>query len=346
MLISAVLICLTAALMYLTHNTNQALENDAYIINTAGIIRGSIQRLIKLELEGCDQVCSEIAKTIDQHIQDIIESGSNDTSNYSRSVFIQRMVKLESIWRELQFLLYEYHSNPSAALKTEILRLSEYSWEVADSAVLLAQVATEAKMKNLKLFYPVAILIVIINLLTIVLAYADVRKKLEYRATVDSLTDVYNRYAFRKFLQDELLRAERFGHHFALIYFDVDHFKSINDTFGHQVGDNVLRELALLVKSSVRKLDTIARIGGEEFAIIAPETSREDAIVLAEKMRLKIETYQFPTVENITVSLGVTTFRKGCSVEDMIDHADKALYRAKEKGRNNVVYYPHLASIS
>lgn len=346
MLISAVLIFLTAVLMYLTYNTNQVLENDAYVINTAGIVRGSIQRLTKLELEGCDQVCGEIAKTIDQHIQDIIESGSNDTSNYSRNVFIERMVKLKGIWRDLQFLLQEYRSNPSPALRNDILRLSEYSWEVADSAVLLAQVATEAKMKNLKLFYPVAILIVIINALTIVLAYADVRKKLEYRATVDSLTDVYNRYAFRKFLQDELLRAERFGHHFALIYFDVDHFKAINDTFGHQAGDNVLRELALLVKSSVRKLDTIARVGGEEFAIIAPETSREDAIVLAEKLRTKIESHQFSTVQDITVSLGVTTFRKGCSVEEMIDQADKALYRAKEKGRNNVVYYPHLVSIS
>lgn len=346
MLISAVLICLTAVLVYLTYNTDKVLENDAYVINTAGIVRGSIQRLTKLELEGCGQVCGEIANTVDQHIQDIIESGASDTRNYTDDVFIARMVKLKGVWRELQFLFQEYRSDQSPTLKNEILRLSEYSWELADSAVLLAQIATETKMKNLKLFYPVAILIVIINLLTIILAYADVRKKLEYRATVDSLTDVYNRYAFRKFLQDELLRAERFDHHFALIYIDIDHFKSVNDTFGHQIGDHVLRELAKLVKSSVRKLDTIARVGGEEFAIIAPETSREDAIVLAEKLRTKIETHHFPTVDSITVSLGVTTFRKGCSVEEMVEQADKALYRAKEKGRNNVVYYPHLVSIS
>lgn len=332
--------------MYLTYNTNQVLENDPYLINTAGIVRGAIQRLTKLELEGCDQVCSDISKTVDQHIKDIIDSGGNSASDYSRNVFIQRIAKLRSIWQELKYLLREHQLNPSAELRDEILRLSEYSWEIADSAVLLAQVATESKMKNLKLFYPVATLIVIINILTIVLAYADVRKKLEYRATVDSLTDVYNRYTFRKFLHDELLRAERFGHQFALIYFDVDHFKVINDSFGHQVGDTVLQELALMVKSSVRKLDTIARIGGEEFAIIAPETDREEAMILAEKLRQKIEKHPFPSVQKITVSLGVTTFRKGYTVEDMIGQADKALYRAKEKGRNNVVYFPYLTSIS
>ena len=337
---SVALIALTMVLMVLAHHANQSLRNDAYIINAAGIVRGSIQRLSKLHLEGCDQVCDDISKTIDSRLKEI--SGlawEEDTSGPDS--FKDRISRLSSVWEELHNLLLEYQQHPTPQLKSKISKLSEYAWETADSAVLFAQLSSESKLGSLKLLYPVAAMIVFINIAIIIIAYSDVGQRLEHMATVDNLTEVYNRHAFMQLLDDEMQKSRRYKQNCSLLIFDVDHFKNINDRYGHQAGDKTLLSLCQLAKSIVRKVDHVARIGGEEFAIIAPEADIDGAMSLAEKLRDAIASHHFAGVGRVTVSVGVAHYVQGASLEEWISQGDIALYEAKQRGRNRISMFPH-----
>lgn len=118
--------------------------------------------------------------------------------------------------------------------------------------------------------------------------------------------------------------------------FDIDHFKEINDTYGHLTGDDVLKTLADIVRENLRKIDSLVRWGGEEFMIIAPETDLEGAKILAERIRKKVESYKFDKIKTITISLGLALFEKDDTENSVIKRADDALYNAKKRGRNRV----------
>lgn len=164
-----------------------------------------------------------------------------------------------------------------------------------------------------------------------------------YRLTiVDGLTEIHNKRYLLEFLDRELARSIRHRRPLALILFDLDHFKLINDEMGHLGGDFTLRELAARVKASVRREELFARFGGEEFAIVLPETTREGACVVAERIRTLVENRPFEYEGNnytITVSLGIgmTSGESSLSPDDLIRLADDKLYQAKDKGRNCVV---------
>lgn len=157
---------------------------------------------------------------------------------------------------------------------------------------------------------------------------------------LDGLTQVYSRRHFEEALEREFSRSRRYRHPFALALFDIDHFKAINDGHGHQAGDAVLRRVAALVQSKIRTNDSVARIGGEEFAIILPETTRVGGIALAEKLRRLLEVERF-TYEGrpipVTVSFGISEFSLAVeSAEALVKAADDRLYEAKHGGRNRV----------
>ncbi|MFO0680772.1 MAG: GGDEF domain-containing protein [Sandaracinus sp.] len=158
--------------------------------------------------------------------------------------------------------------------------------------------------------------------------------------TIDGLTDLHNKRYFTEAMEKELSRAKRYERTFSLVLFDIDHFKKINDTYGHLAGDSVLRQLGALVKGRVRHTDIPARTGGEEFAIILPEVSREGAMQMAEKVRRAVEETHFRfegTVIPVTVSLGVTEWvPEAKEVDDLVRLADERLYDAKRGGRNQV----------
>jgi len=165
----------------------------------------------------------------------------------------------------------------------------------------------------------------------------ELEDNLRRLATIDQLTGIYNRYSFEKFLEEEIYKAERYGNLFALIMFDVDNFKQINDRFGHQIGDKVLRELVKVVKSTIRKSDIFARWGGEEFMILAPIKKKEDAYRIAEKIRKKIENHHFGEVGKLTISLGISFYKKGDTIKSLVRRVDAALYKAKKSGKNKTV---------
>jgi diguanylate cyclase (GGDEF)-like protein/PAS domain S-box-containing protein len=153
----------------------------------------------------------------------------------------------------------------------------------------------------------------------------------------DHLTAIYNRRKLFDVLTIEVEKAKRYKRPLALIMFDLDHFKMVNDMYGHDVGDIVLKKTAELVASIIRKSEVFARYGGEEFIIVCTETLLEGAVILADKIRQLIEQHNFPVVGRITISVGVTGLMKDTnSALKFIKYADEALYAAKKNGRNRV----------
>jgi diguanylate cyclase (GGDEF)-like protein len=162
------------------------------------------------------------------------------------------------------------------------------------------------------------------------------RDALEKLSITDQLTKLANRRRIDDILSSEINRFNRYGHPFSLLLLDVDHFKVINDTFGHDVGDTVLQGIAKIIAEGVRQIDMPGRWGGEEFLIICPETDRPGALALAELLRSRIANCKFSEVGNRTVSIGVATVMSGESSKDILRRVDKSLYQAKEAGRNQV----------
>ena len=159
--------------------------------------------------------------------------------------------------------------------------------------------------------------------------------------TVDGLTQVFNRRYFEDAIERELSRSRRYTRPLSLVLLDIDHFKKINDTFGHLAGDAVLKEVALTVRARTRREDVFARFGGEEFALLLPEVDQKGAATLAEKARKLVEKHHFVFDGEdiaVTVSAGVATVqKKGETPVELIGRADEKLYEAKGAGRNRVV---------
>lgn len=200
---------------------------------------------------------------------------------------------------------------------------SDYLTKPYDPAELIARVKVQLKIKTLQ----------------------DSLKKsnqaLMELSNTDPLTHLSNRRFLMKTLEKELQRCERSQKPMALIMVDVDHFKPVNDTYGHQQGDVVLQTLADQMKAHLRDYDLAARFGGEEFALVLPETALNEAVQVAERLRVAISELRIPADHNeirLTISLGVATYPhpKVRTVDNLILEADRALYNAKEKGRNRV----------
>ncbi|BBO83880.1 hypothetical protein DSCO28_44460 [Desulfosarcina ovata subsp. sediminis] len=170
------------------------------------------------------------------------------------------------------------------------------------------------------------------------------QEKLAEMSVRDELTGMFNRrYFLQEALDREIFGVRRYGHGIALCMFDLDHFKSINDTYGHLCGDAILQAFSHILDKGIRKYDVACRYGGEEFAVILPDTSLEKAVNLCERFREQVDQHEF-TYENqtihITTSVGVTALSPGAGTaigKDLVERADRALYRAKESGRNKVM---------
>jgi diguanylate cyclase (GGDEF)-like protein len=162
---------------------------------------------------------------------------------------------------------------------------------------------------------------------------------LEILSTTDQLTGLYNRRFIEDKLKSEMERTKRYGAPLSVILLDIDHFKSINDRYGHDVGDEVLISLAGLLKRRIRKTDVAGRWGGEEFLIIVPETDSEVSVCLAEKLREAVQNRRHGPVEKVTASFGVAQFKEGDTAGALIKRADQGLYEAKAGGRNKVVLH-------
>nr|WP_239482060.1 GGDEF domain-containing protein [Pseudomonas insulae] len=162
------------------------------------------------------------------------------------------------------------------------------------------------------------------------------QSQLALSASVDGLTGLWNRARIDQFFSDEIARAERYGTPFSVILLDIDHFKSVNDTHGHTVGDSVLQQFAALLRDNVRSVDKVGRLGGEEFLIVLPEIDERQAQAAARTLQQRINAFAFDTVQCKTASFGVTQYRDEESRHSMLHRVDRALYRAKENGRDRI----------
>lgn len=163
-------------------------------------------------------------------------------------------------------------------------------------------------------------------------------ERAERLAVTDKLTGIFNRHRLDQALGEATRQAERYSETFGVIILDIDHFKAINDRFGHRAGDTVLREFVDVLRHNCRQTDILGRWGGEEFLIIAPHADKATLLTLAEKLRTAIEATTFRDVERVTTSIGASIYRRGDSPDTLIKRADDALYNAKREGRNAVAF--------
>jgi polar amino acid transport system substrate-binding protein len=166
-------------------------------------------------------------------------------------------------------------------------------------------------------------------------------RQLERISITDKLTQIYNRVKLDSLLARQEALYERYKQKYSIVIIDIDYFKRVNDKYGHQAGDEVLQEFAKILKENIRTTDILGRWGGEEFMLISPKTSLDDAAILAEKLRDTIENKQFSFVGSLTSSFGVSERGSNgdTSLTDLVSHADQALYQAKDDGRNRVVKF-------
>jgi diguanylate cyclase (GGDEF)-like protein len=236
-------------------------------------------------------------------------------------------------------------SSEAFTRSAKTLHAKDYFWKVV-SHVSTAQLNVSSREFLKGLVGIDAILAILFTVGAWLLARAQISRqqtehKLEEMAITDGLTNLYNRVYFNDTLENELQRSMRYKTPLCLLMLDIDYFKSINDTYGHQAGDACLVALATLLKRFSRKVDTCARYGGEEFIIILPQTPFENAIELAERMRQEVERlkvqYENQSIQ-YTVSIGVSSLSLTGEMleEELLKAADSALYVAKENGRNRV----------
>jgi len=160
--------------------------------------------------------------------------------------------------------------------------------------------------------------------------------ELKQRATVDHLTQAFNRLKLDEIMPMEIARARRYQRALSVSVLDIDYFKKVNDIYGHIAGDYVLKAIADIVKTNLRKTNYLFRSGGEEFLIVAPEADLNGACIMAERIRKAIEDYRFKAVGTVTVSFGVAQLKDDDTIDSLIERADTAMYQAKANGRNRV----------
>lgn len=166
--------------------------------------------------------------------------------------------------------------------------------------------------------------------------YTKKQNELEELSSTDKLTGLFNRHKFAELAERELQRSERYGSEMTLVMLDVDHFKRINDTYGHNSGDMVLQTTANIIMAAVRKQDIVARWGGEEFVVLLPETSFDNGVLIAERLREEIASHKFEGIGTVTASFGVAAKYGHATFDDWLNAADSEMYRAKEEGRNRI----------
>ncbi len=300
----------------------------------------------------CDMVNPLIEKIIfdEKQLQTIIDAQKSliITRSYDKILNVNRAFLEFFNVDSLETFLHNHHCISDFFARDE----EEYMLKHADTEqwidYILSNPLTQHKVKIYKnnrprIFTIDAKVSRLHTLYRVVITLTDIseieleRKTLIYDATTDPLTKVANRLKFDTLLRQQIEMAERYDDTFCVIMLDVDNFKAINDTYGHSTGDLVLQALARTLHHNVRKSDTVARWGGEEFVIILPHTRLATCIKIAEKLRQKIETIVQDDIPSFTCSFGVSEYRKNQTMEAFMHDVDTKLYQAKNRGKNCVV---------
>ncbi len=234
-----------------------------------------------------------------------------------------KRLKADDLTKDIPIIMVTSKTDSIDKIKGLEIGAADYVTKPFDHGELQARVATQVKMKNL---------------------LDELEEKntiLEELIKKDGLTNLYNHRYFHERISEEYNRAMRYSYPLSCILMDIDHFKKVNDTYGHQAGDVILKTLAKIITKNIRQVDIAARYGGEEFALILPHTYIEKSVVMAERIREQVEgtTFYFNDITiKATISMGLACFpeNKPASYTELIRFADESLYVAKESGRNRV----------
>ncbi len=273
-------------------------------------------------------------------ISKVYRSGAPDTIVARFHAHAQKFLGLEE--RVLKDFLDNVHAEVNQTADYFEFRINEQK-----SIAEILQIAN-AELSVLNLSYEEMNRALVEKTVKLELLTAELERKnhqLELLANIDGLTEAYNHRYFQNFLDQEINRSKRYNRSLALVLADIDHFKKLNDTFGHQIGDEVLRQFCDVCRADLREYDLFSRYGGEEFALVLPETGIEEAETVAEKLRLAIARHTFEhNHENIRITASFGVFAMSPATEpytknEMISFSDQAMFQAKKKGRNQVVVY-------
>lgn len=301
-------------------------------INAAGGVRGGLQRATKLALAGQDGVrhLPEAIQLVETRLQAI--RGVFRMNQPYRDEFKAVRAELRRLWDRLKQDLVA--GRRTEGWVTRIIVQSEACWRVSDRMVLLTQIdAEEGRRSMASVFILIGINICAIALFLYAIR-SYVRLKLEYRSQHDTLTGLYNRRSWRELLQIEVGKALRYRYPLSAVMIDIDFFKQINDKYGHPAGDRVLQEFATLIDGQVRGGDSLFRIGGEEFFALLLHSTKEQAVVVAERWRALVAGHQFSGIGQVSISLGVAEYQPQEDLDQFFLRVDAAMYGAKKNGRN------------
>lgn len=335
-IVSFHIIIISLNTFFIKYAMNQ-IENDARLINTTGKIRSGVQRVVKLEFAQKDYK-SDI-KRVDEIFQKILDKSNYNLDSLTMQNYLEMITLLSSNWEELKEALKIYSDDHSNKNQELVLLKSEEFWFLSENLMnTLSTIATQ-KTYIFKFSFIIFAFEFFLILFVIFIINKFIRKKLEILSRVDPLTNAYNRNVYNEYMENELEAFLRYKNSVAFIIFDIDFFKNINDTLGHKAGDTVLKDLVNLIAVNIRKTDKLFRIGGEDFVILAKNLDKSNLENLTDKLRKKVQEYDFGLDKNITISLGATFFKDNDTKESIFKRADEALYCSKKDGRNKVTIY-------
>jgi diguanylate cyclase (GGDEF)-like protein len=303
---------------------------DSALINKFGRIRGNIQRYVKLKIANEKILPKYVEETIEndiKYVSKIIDKNPQTIPSEYRLDFFSTFTNLKEQWKYLK----------NIKDKKKLISFSEKLWNTANFLTFKMQKISEYKIKLLIKKFAIAEFFTIITIIALIyLVYKMIRIGLEKETITDNLTGLYNRLFFNEQLKLFIEKYKRYKEPFSMMLFDIDNFKKINDTYGHNVGDEVLKEISKTIKSSIRKTDLAFRYGGEEFAILFPKTHLLEAYKIADRLKetisKKIKIYDNP----VTISGSVGEY-KNDGAFNFIQRLDYKLYEAKRTGKNKIL---------
>ncbi|EAR07964.1 sensor domain-containing diguanylate cyclase [Reinekea blandensis] len=263
------------------------------------------------------------ADALGRSLFDVFDDLSVEWFKHKADTVIQLRNRAFTTWEQRAYVFKFRNNRP-------ITGVTEYMYQ---NCTFIPVIGTTGKVQNLAV-----IVYDVTDIATSKLELKAANDRLAQLSRTDGLTQLYNRAYWEEMLSNEFKRQKRHAHDLSLIMFDIDHFKKVNDTYGHQVGDDVIRAVAEEVRHNSRNTDIAGRYGGEEFALLLIDSDAENALLFAERLRKAIENRRVSTPEGelqVTVSLGVAPWKESFHhYNAWIEAADKALYTSKDEGRN------------
>lgn len=328
--ISILLLVVNISFIFFVFNDMQIYST---LINDTGKVRGGSQRLIKNELAhvNSDSQIAELNRVLSQinAIQNEINIKFSNAGDYGD--------KLEALiiqWQQINTELRQYRAGTLSA--DQLLDASERLWYVADQAVSSVE---QAAHFDILLYYIISIVstITVILFIGAVLAMRIfIRDRAEYDIEHDPLTGLYNRYYLSQVIEQEILLARQLDMPVYLLLCDIDHFRAINDTYGYEMGDRVIKSVARLLKHQIRSPDLAVRLGGEAFILLIHSQNVQEALSFANRIKDCVEHLHIHEGLNLTLSVGISRYSKGVVWDEALKSADLALYEAKHTGRNAI----------